>query len=146
MENLNWKELNTTALAFMGDAVYELYVRKHVMEQGLFRADMLHRAAVRYVRAESQAMAVKSLMKDFLTEEETELVKRARNHKSVSKARSAGPVAYKLATAFEALLGALYLQGQEERLREICGQAVERIEVMMQQKSKEKKTGEEHHE
>ncbi len=146
MEKTNWKELNTTALAFMGDAVYEMYVRKHVMEQGLIRADMLHRATVHYVRAESQAAAVKSLMKDFLTEEETNLVKRARNHKSVSRARSAGPVAYKLATAFEALLGALYLQGEEERLWEICGRAVERIEESMLRNSKEKRTGEEHHE
>ena len=89
---------------------------------------MLHKMAVTYVRAEAQAKAIKSLMRDFLTEEETAIVKRARNHKSVSKSRSAGPVAYKLATAFEALIGYLYLDGQDERMTEIVKEAVGRIE------------------
>ena len=128
MVKLNPKEMNTTALAFMGDAVYEIYVRKHVMEKGQRNADMLHKMAVSYVRAESQAKAVKSLMQDFLTEEEVAIVKRARNHKSVSKSRSAGPVAYKLATAFEALLGYLYFSGEEMRLAEVAWEAMARIE------------------
>lgn len=128
MEQLNPRDINTTALAFIGDAVYEIFVRKHVMETGQRNADMLHRAAVSYVRAEAQAQAVKSLMKDFLTEEEVALVKRARNHKSVSKSRSAGPVAYKLATAFEALMGYLYLDGQQSRLAEVALAAMHRIE------------------
>ena len=129
MEKLNPREINTTALAFMGDAVYEILVRKYVMESGQRNADALHKAAVQYVRAESQATAVKSLMQDFLTEEEIALVKRARNHKSVSKSRSAGPVAYKLATAFEALMGFLYLDGQQARFEEIGAEAIRRIEA-----------------
>ncbi len=128
MEQLNPREINTTALAFIGDAVYEVFIRKYVMERGPHNADMLHRKAVFYVRAEGQAKAVKSLIRDFLTEEEIAFVKRARNHKSVSKSRSAGPVAYKLATAFEALIGYLYLDGQDERMTEIVKEAVGRIE------------------
>lgn len=128
MEQLNPREINTTALAFIGDAVYEVFIRKHVMESGQKNADMLHRKAVFYVRAEGQAKAVKSLIRDFLTEEEIAFVKRARNHKSVSKSRSAGPVAYKLATAFEALIGYLYLDGQQERLAGVMEEAVSRIE------------------
>ena len=124
----NPKQMNTTALAFMGDAVYETYVRKYVIERGIARADALHRAAVGYVRAEAQAAAVRSLMEDFLTEEEIELVKRARNHKSVSRSRSAGPVDYKLATALEALLGYLYLDGQEERLNAVLSETLRRID------------------
>ena len=61
--------INTTALAFLGDAVYEVYIRKHVLEKGQQKADRMHRLAVKYVRAESQAKAVRRLMEGFLTEE-----------------------------------------------------------------------------
>ena len=66
--------INTTALAFLGDAVYEVYIRKHVLEKGRQKADRMHRLAVKYVRAESQAKAVRRLMEGFLTEEEMALV------------------------------------------------------------------------
>lgn len=121
--------MNTTALAFLGDAVYEVYVRKYVMDCGQQNADRLHRAAIKYVCADGQAKAVKSLLTDFLTEEEVGLVKRARNRKTSSKARSADAVTYKLATAFEALMGFLYLDGQLQRLEEIALEALKRVEV-----------------
>lgn len=124
----NPKEINTTALAFLGDAVYEVYARNHVMEDGCQRADQLHRMAVKYVCADGQAKAVKSLMQDFLTEEEIKLVKRARNHKTTSKARSADPVTYKLATAFEALIGYLHLAGDAARMEAVIAEALRRIE------------------
>lgn len=114
--------LNTTALAFLGDAVYETFIRSRVLESGEIHADMLHRRAVRYVRAESQAQVLRKLL-PLLTEEETALVKRARNRKSATKPKNADPVDYKLATAFEALVGFLYLSHQEERLRQIQEQA-----------------------
>lgn len=114
--------LNTTALAFLGDAVYETFIRNRVLEKGEVHADMLHRKAVRYVQASSQAKALRKLL-PILTEEETALVKRARNRKSASKPKNADPVDYKLATAFEALIGFLYLSHQEERLRQIQEQA-----------------------
>ena len=120
----NIRNMNTTALAFMGDAVYEVYIRKLVMSDGQTRADRLHAMAVPYVRAKGQATAVKKMMNEgFLTEEELALVKRARNHKISSKPKNAGPVEYKLATAFEALLGALYLCGEIQRLEEIVKEA-----------------------
>ena len=79
---------------------------------------------IRYVRADGQARAVKRLLTEqFLTEEETALVKRARNHRSASRPKNADPVAYKLATAFEALLGFLHLTEQNERLEEIIRRA-----------------------
>lgn len=120
------KDINTTALAFMGDAVYEIYVRERVMETGQMNADRLHQMAVRYVRADGQAKAVKALMReDLLTEEELSLVKRARNHRTSSKPRNADPVIYKLATAFEALLGWLYLEKRQQRMEEIIKFALE---------------------
>lgn len=112
------KNYNTTALAFMGDAVYEVYVRQRVMMSGQPAADKLHRMAVKYVNAESQAKAIKALYDDLPPEEQT-LARRARNRKTATKAKNADPVAYKWATAFEALIGHLYLTGQRERMEEI---------------------------
>ena len=128
MEKLNPREINTTALAFLGDAVYEIYARKYVMDSGQQNADRLHKAAIKYVCAAGQAKAVISLMADFLSEEEVGLIKRARNRKTASKARSADAVTYKLATAFEALMGFLYLDGQAQRLEEVVLEALKRIE------------------
>lgn len=116
--------MNTTSLAFLGDAVYEVYIRNHVMESGQVNANRLHSMAVKYVRAQSQASVLKQMLGGFLTEEEAALAKRARNHRSSSRPRHADPVDYKLATAFEALIGYLYLKRDEERAREIMAEAV----------------------
>jgi ribonuclease III family protein len=114
---------NTTALAYMGDAVYETYVRAHLMNTGQIHGDKLHRAAVSFVRAEAQAQALKKMLTN-LTEEELNLVKRARNRKITSKPKNVDPVVYKWATAFEALLGFLYLSENKERLEEIIKSAI----------------------
>ena len=125
---------NTGTLAFLGDAVYELYVRRHVAESGLVHSDILHKMAVRYVSAEGQAKVIKVLMAGELTEDELTLVKRARNHKaSPSKKTKASKhggdiITDKLATAFEALLGELYLSGDTGRLEEIVNRSFEIIE------------------
>ena len=118
---------NTTILAYLGDAVYELQVRQHVLDQGICKAEHLHRAAVRYVRAEAQAQALKILLPD-LSEEEVALVKRARNKKITSKPKNADPIAYKWATALEALIGYLYLSEQKERLLEIIATVIQTAE------------------
>ena len=124
-------DINIAALAFMGDAVYELYVRKHVIETGVAHSDVLHKMAVEYVSAKGQAAAVKTLMKGELTEDELALVKRARNHKVTNSKRTrashrgADIVTDKLATAFEALLGYLYLEDNIERLEQLIYRAFE---------------------
>lgn len=122
------RQINTTALAFMGDAVYEVYVRKHVMETGQTNADRLHQMAVPYVRAKGQAQAVKTMLTGFLSEEESALVRRARNRKTISKPKNADIIDYKMATAFEALIGFLYLSGEESRLEEVMAETVRIIE------------------
>ena len=121
--------MNTTALAYIGDAVYEIYVRERVLQQEKVHVDRLHKLAIGYVNNAGQAKAVKRMMnEEFLTEEEVSLVKRARNHKTASKPRNADPVNYKLATAFEALIGWLHLEGRKERMEEIIFHAMEIIE------------------
>lgn len=115
MKEQEVKNINTTALAYLGDAVYEVAVRNFIMQTGQHNADRLHQIAVRFVRAEGQAMAMKKLMPE-LSEEEQALVRRARNRRITSKPRHAHPVTYKLATAFEAFVGYLYLTKNQERL------------------------------
>ncbi|MDF2656136.1 MAG: ribonuclease [Bacillota bacterium] len=127
MEKQNYAFMNTTALAFIGDSVYEIYVRKHVLDRGLVNADILHREAVKFVRADAQAAALKILM-DELPEQELSLVKRARNKKSATKPKNADPVDYKLATAFEALVGFLYLTQNHDRMEEIIYKTIDLIE------------------
>lgn len=120
---------NTTVLAYLGDAVYELKIREMLIDrEESLRANSLHRKATRYVSARGQAAAVKNLMKDFLSDEELSLVKRARNHKTSSHPRGADPVEYKLATGFEALIGELYLKGEIDRIDEIVKIAVNIID------------------
>ncbi|MBQ3963906.1 MAG: ribonuclease III [Firmicutes bacterium] len=115
---------NTTNLAYVGDAVYEVYVRRRLFEGPFANTKVLHKAAIRYVSAAGQAEALKAMFDD-LTEEEQRLVKRARNHRSATKPKNADPVEYKWATAFEALLGYLYLAGEEERFLELAAKAWE---------------------
>ena len=147
MKQLNPKKINTTALAYIGDAVYEIYVREHVLGQDLSgmdknfgaHVDALHKRAIRYVRADGQAKAVKAMLNEgFLSDEEAALVRRARNHKTASKPKNADAMDYKYATAFEALIGFWHLQAQaggddgadaKQRMEEINFKAFERIET-----------------
>ena len=125
----NIRTFNTTALAYLGDAVYEVRIRRMLVESGMVRVDRMHKTAVRYVSASGQARAVRILMNGFLTEEETLLVKRARNHRTSSRPRGADPREYKLATGFEALIGYLEVTDDHKRLDEVFDRAVEAIEA-----------------
>ena len=127
MDKSDIRQLNTDVLAYVGDAVFDLFVRELILERGRHKASSLHRTVTAYVKAHAQADAVRGMM-DELTEEEQRLVKRARNHKFRSKAKNADPVTYKWATGFEALVGQLYLVGEEERLYRIMNRAVEIID------------------
>ncbi len=127
---LDPKKINPTALAYIGDAVYEVYIRRHVLEKEQVHVDRIHQAAVKYVRADGQAKAVRKMLstEGFLSPAETALVKRTRNRKFASKPKNADPVDYKLATAFEALMGYLYLSGDTKRMDEIAAEAIRIIE------------------
>lgn len=128
MTELNSRVSNTTALAYIGDAVYEVFIRKYVMESGSVNVNALNKKAIGFVCADGQAKAVRRLMDGFLTEEETALVKRGRNHSITSRPRGSTPTNYKLATGFEALIGFLYLSGDKERLEEVVNETIRLIE------------------
>ena len=109
--------VNTATFAFLGDAFYELSVRRRLaLSGGSYAADKLHFEAVHYVNATSQAKALRGLMKqEVLSEEELSLVRKARNRKPKSVPKHTDPMDYKYATAFEALLGYHYMEGREDR-------------------------------
>ena len=127
MKEAEVRQLNTDVLAYLGDAAYELFIRELMLEEGRLRANSLHRSATHYVNAHAQADAVRGMLEE-LTEEEQRIVKRARNHKFHSKAKNADPLTYKWATGFEALVGYLYLTGDEQRLTCVMNRAVEIID------------------
>lgn len=117
-----YETANTNILAFLGDAVYETFVRKHVISYATpgTSQDTINKRAIGYVRADAQAKVSRRMLSDhFLKPEEEKLLKRARNKKTSSRSRSAGPLEYRLATAFEALVGGLEEAKDSERLKEI---------------------------
>lgn len=121
--------INTTALAYLGDAVYEVVVREMILMKYPMDAGRAHHGAVQYVSAGGQAKAARGMLAEgFLTEDEEHLLKRARNHRSMSRPQHADPKDYKLATGFEALFGYLHLKGNKERIYTIAEEAFRIIE------------------
>lgn len=114
------KQLNSLALAYMGDAVFESFIRFNLLANGGVRPNQLHRESTKYVSAKAQAVMVHSLMeKNLLSDEEIAVVKRGRNAKSATVPKNTDVQTYRYSTAFEALLGYHYLSGNEERLYEL---------------------------
>ncbi|MDR1272481.1 MAG: ribonuclease III [Clostridiales Family XIII bacterium] len=126
-----YEELSVSALAFIGDGVWEIFVRKlslsHVPARAASASEKLHAETVKYVKASAQAKAILR-MKSSLDGEEAALVRRARNRKPRSLPRNADLMEYKWATAFEALIGYLYLAGRKEELAEAMAAAAKIIE------------------
>ena len=122
--------MNTTTLAYMGDAVFEVIIREKIISEKPGDTDRAHHTAVRYVSAQGQATAARAMVNSgFFTHEEEALFRRARNHRSMSRPANTDPKIYKVATGFEAVLGYLYLTDQRERLREIAAQAVRIVDA-----------------
>lgn len=131
-------QLNTLSLAYLGDAVWEQFIRVRVIEMlpDANHADYLHKEGVKYVNANAQAYAVKTLIDTgVLSEDEVALVKRARNHKTATKAKNADAITYKWATAFEAYIGFLFLKNDTERLNEIMHKSAEIIQEKVRSKA-----------
>ena len=114
------------ALAYMGDAVYEVLIRTRVMNRGSMQVNKMHKKSASLVKAEAQARMIQALQGE-LTEEETAVYKRGRNAHSASSAKNASIRDYRMATGFEALVGYLYLTGQYERLLKLVHDGLERI-------------------
>lgn len=129
MKEMSWQEavnLPSLTLAYIGDGVYELAVRRYLLGSGIKKADELHKAAVKYVKATFQSDFYQLLL-DELPEEELAVMKRGRNAKTSRQPKSSGVAAYHNATGLEALVGALWLSGNQQRLDAIFCLLFERI-------------------
>ncbi|RFU61378.1 Mini-ribonuclease 3 [Peribacillus glennii] len=123
------KILNSLALAYMGDAVYETYIRHHLIQKGAVKPHLLHKEATRFVSAKAQSKAVHFLLgTGKLTDEELAVVRRGRNAKSGTVPKNTDVQTYRYGTAFEALMGYLYLAGKKQRLEEIVIESIQFIE------------------
>jgi len=118
------RELPVSTLAYIGDAVYELYVRLDLCQAGCGKSGELHRQTVRKVKASAQAQAARRLL-PLLTEEEAAIFRRARNSQPGSQPKHADPVDYRVATGLEAVIGYLYLSLAEVRLEQLMRMILE---------------------
>lgn len=130
LRDIDVKQLNALALAYMGDAVLEIAVREHLLRNGKVKPNILHREATRYVSAKAQAKVVRKMIEEeFFTEDEASILRRGRNAKSGSVPKNTDVQTYHYSSAFEAVLGYLYLLGQEERIAEIIAYTIETVEA-----------------
>ncbi|HFI0272537.1 Mini-ribonuclease 3 [Streptococcus sp. ZY1909104] len=121
--------INGIALAFEGDAVYSMYVRRHLIFKGLTKPNQLHGQANKYVSAKAQASLIAAMLEaQLLTEKEEEIYKRGRNANSHTKAKNADIVTYRMSTGFEAVLGFLHMTDQIQRLEELIAWCIAQVE------------------
>ena len=117
---MSTKEINVLVLAYIGDSIYEEYIRKYLVSLGISNVNDLQKESIKFVSANGQAKFLKELLDtNYLTEEEINIVKRARNYKTTSHPKSCDIVTYKHATGLEALIGYLELENNRERVNEI---------------------------
>ena len=121
------REYDIKALAYVGDSVYELYVRKHIMENSHEQVNKLHKKAIKYVSAKAQAHVIAVLENKF-TNEEQAIFKRGRNAVSNTVPKNTDVITYKIATGFEAVIGYLYLINDTARLDYILAESIQAIE------------------
>ena len=117
------KEYSILQYAHIGDSVYETLIRKYLIEKGIVKIKELKEESLKYVTARGQAYFIEKLS-SFFTEEEKDFLRRGRNVKTNSKPKSCDILTYKHATAFEALIGKLYMEDNMDRIKEIIKEIV----------------------
>ena len=122
---MNVLEINVLVLAYLGDTIYENYIRRYLISLGINHVNDLQTEAVQYVSAKRQALFLQKLIeKDFFGEEELSVIHRARNYKSKSHPKNCDIITYKHATALEAVIGYLELSSRGERIAKIMEQII----------------------
>ena len=113
--DINPREYSPLALAYIGDTVYDLFIRTKVIAKGNRHVTEMHKESVSFVKAHSQSVSAYALENE-LTEDEMRVLKWGRNAKSNTTPKNADVTEYRMATGFETLVGYLYLSGEDERL------------------------------
>lgn len=135
MENKDAELLNGLALAYMGDAVFELAIREYLLTMGQTKPNQLHHHSTQYVSAKAQAGLMANIIEqELLTEEEITYYKRGRNSKINTRAKNTDIQTYLQSTGFEALMGYLYLTDQKTRLDELIEWCINFVDEQKGQK------------
>ena len=120
MIDVNNDNVSSLALAYLGDSIYEIYIRAYLINKGIAKMKDFQTEAIKYVSAKNQTVFLNEMIdNNFLTEQELEIVYRARNHKSNHKPKNTDIITYKYATGFEAIIGYLYLKNDIKRVEEL---------------------------
>ena len=123
---MNYNTLNVLSLAYIGDAIYEVYIRKHLIQKGIVKVEQLQKEAVNYVSAKNQAYFLKNMIdNNVFTENEMQIIIRARNHKGNRHPKNTDIITYKHSTGLEAIIGYLYLNNNIERINYITNYILE---------------------
>jgi ribonuclease-3 family protein len=125
-EKIKAEEYSPLALAYIGDSVFDVYVRTMLLCRANYNVNKLHNMAKNYVSAVAQSQMYKKI-EDRLTEEEQGVLRRGRNAKSFTTAKNSSVAEYRHATGLEALFGYLYLKGENERMNEIFKMCIEQV-------------------
>jgi len=137
-EVVDYRQLNGIALAYMGDASYEVYIRRHLLSKGITKPTRLQHQATHFVSAKAQAGLIEAMLaaglieamlaQSMLNEAELSFYKRGRNANSHTHAKNTSVTTYRISTGFEALMGYLALSDQQERLDELAAWCIAQVE------------------
>lgn len=117
---MNVDLINVITLAYLGDAVYEVYVRDYLIKKGIAKVEELQKEAINLVSAKSQSKILDYLINNnILSDDEINIVKRGRNYKRESHPKNTDIITYKMSTGFETLIGYLYFDNKTDRINEI---------------------------
>ncbi len=127
IKNIDIQTVPAQTLAFIGDAVYNVYIRTYLTSISSAKSGQLHKLSIKYVSAKGQAYTIDKIM-EFLTEEEINIYKRGRNTNIATVSKHVDVIEYKKATGFECLIGYLYIKKENERLNDIVKKCIECFE------------------
>ena len=123
---MNVLEINVLVLAYLGDTIYENYVRHYLINKGIGNVNDLQTESINYVSAKNQARFLEEMINDnFFLDDEINVIKRARNYKSNSHPKNTDIITYKHATGLEAVIGYLDLIGKKDRIDLIMNRILE---------------------